>query len=258
MFYPAKYMADTPHFTTEQHGAYLLLLINYWQRGKALDNSNERLSHVVKLPPDKWLLVKDSLAEYFEVDGDSWTHGRMEFDLQMVQAKSIMASYAGRLGGKATAKQTLNDVEADAKRSLDDVQAINKERNKRINKKKKEEKDISLSEISLFDKFWEVYPRQTAKGSARESFGKALKKATFEEILAGATRLANDPNLDVAFAPHPSTWLNQERWGDGALPPRFSIAPTKADVNQAKGRSLGDQLRLEESQQLKEITSERF
>jgi hypothetical protein len=77
-------------------------------------------------------------------------------------------------------------------------------------------KDIDIS----FEFFWKAYPRKTAKGAARSAYAKALVKATAEQILDGATQYAADPNRDPAFTPHGSTWLNQERWLDEALPPR--------------------------------------
>jgi len=80
-----------------------------------------------------------------------------------------------------------------------------------------------------FEKFWICYPRKAGKGAARIAFLKALKKATYEEIFAGAQRLASDPNLDLQFCPHASTWLNQERWTDEPLPGAQSKITAKAN-----------------------------
>lgn len=40
--YVADYMADASHLSTEEHGAYLLLLLGYWQRGKPLSSKGPR------------------------------------------------------------------------------------------------------------------------------------------------------------------------------------------------------------------------
>lgn len=72
-----------------------------------------------------------------------------------------------------------------------------------------------------FDEFWRLYPRSTGKGAAKAAFVKALRKTTLQALLEAAWRFAHDPNLpEPQFIPHPATWLNQERWEDGALPPR--------------------------------------
>lgn len=72
-----------------------------------------------------------------------------------------------------------------------------------------------------FETFWKLYPRKTDKGGARKAWAKAIKKATMGVITAGAQRFAADPNLpEPQFIPHASTWLNNERWNDGPLPPR--------------------------------------
>lgn len=78
------------------------------------------------------------------------------------------------------------------------------------------------SEIEIsFEEFWNVYPRKAGKEAARKAFVKAFQ-ADGEDVLAGATRYANDPYLpqDKNFIPHPATWLNAGRWSDDPLPPR--------------------------------------
>jgi hypothetical protein len=72
-----------------------------------------------------------------------------------------------------------------------------------------------------FEEFWNVYPRKVSKRAALKAYESALVRSTHDEILAGAIRFANDPNLPPAeFIPYPTTWLNGDRWGDGLLPER--------------------------------------
>ena len=188
--YVSDYLADTAHLNATQHGAYMLLLMNYWQRGKPLDNSNDRLAFVARLTAEEWQENKEVLSEFFQIDGETWLHTRIEIDLEKVREKSAKASFAGRSSG---VQRALN----------------HKDKDKDINK-----------DITSFDAFWNIYPRKVGKQDAQKSYERALRLATPEEILQGATRFASDPNRVPTFTPHPATWLNQGRWSDEPLPSR--------------------------------------
>ena len=47
-----------------------------------------------------------------------------------------------------------------------------------------------------------------------------LFRSSADEIIAAALRYQNDPNRAPTYTPHPTTWLNQDRWDDDPLPPR--------------------------------------
>jgi hypothetical protein len=66
---------------------------------------------------------------------------------------------------------------------------------------------------SLFEDFWSVYPRKVGKGEAKKAFRNALKRATAEEIVAGAKRYAAS-KPDPEYTKHPGPWLNADRWLD--------------------------------------------
>ena len=63
--YVSDYLADTAHLNASQHGAYILLLMNYWQQGKPLNNSRERLATVARMTPEEWEDNREILAEFF-------------------------------------------------------------------------------------------------------------------------------------------------------------------------------------------------
>lgn len=67
-------------------------------------------------------------------------------------------------------------------------------------------------EQELFNEFWKEYPRKLDKGAAFKAFRSALKRSTFEDILAGAIKYAKDPARDPEFTKYPATWLNAESW----------------------------------------------
>jgi uncharacterized protein YdaU (DUF1376 family) len=74
------YLADTTRLTTEQHGAYLLLIMDYWRNGPAPDD-DAILANITKLAAKDWKRVKPALVGFFQVDGGAWKHGRIEREL---------------------------------------------------------------------------------------------------------------------------------------------------------------------------------
>lgn len=69
-----------------------------------------------------------------------------------------------------------------------------------------------------FAAFWERYPRRIDRPGSRRKLAAALKVDDLEVILAGldAWVVAWD-GREPQFIPHPTTWLNQQRWRDVPL-----------------------------------------
>lgn len=71
--------------------------------------------------------------------------------------------------------------------------------------------------------FWVAFPseRKAAKPQCAKKFTAAVKAGTpAEAIIQAAQRYRDDPNRSAQFTVSPLTWLNQERWNAGPLPPR--------------------------------------
>ena len=86
-----------------------------------------------------------------------------------------------------------------------------------------------------FDKFWQHAIRKTNKGPARKAFAKALTK-TSEHHLAAAWIAANTAWAtwpDRTLIPHPSTWLNGERWDDDPPQPHTPTSKTMNALDRA-------------------------
>lgn len=92
--YIADYLADTMHLSTEEHGAYLLLMFNYWQTGRAIPKN--RLAKIARVSSERWGAVEESLREFFTDNGTEWVHKRIEDDLALVRETLAKRSAAGK------------------------------------------------------------------------------------------------------------------------------------------------------------------
>lgn len=79
------YLADTMRLTRDQHGGYLLLIMDYWRQGEALPDDDDALAAITKASPVEWKKLRPVLARFFEVADGKWTHGRIEQELKSAQ-----------------------------------------------------------------------------------------------------------------------------------------------------------------------------
>ena len=104
-FYIADYLADTGHLSTVEHGAYLLLIMHYWQNG-GLPADDLKLSRITRLPLKEWLSIRDTIADLF---GDDWHHKRIAGELAIASETMTKRSAAGKAGASARySKRTAN------------------------------------------------------------------------------------------------------------------------------------------------------
>lgn len=101
-FYVGDYLRDTSRLSTEAHGAYLLLILDYWPNGAPPDD-NETLASITKLSMKGWLAMRPRLEPFFTITNGRWTHKRIEHELIQAEAKHRKRVEAGKLGGKAKA-----------------------------------------------------------------------------------------------------------------------------------------------------------
>ncbi|WP_083222519.1 DUF1376 domain-containing protein [Ensifer sp. LC163] len=76
--YVSDFIGDTLHLSTEQIGAYMLLLMAMWNAGGRLPNDDAKLARVVRMSVKKWLAIKDDLLAFFDVAADEITHGKID------------------------------------------------------------------------------------------------------------------------------------------------------------------------------------
>ena len=69
-----------------------------------------------------------------------------------------------------------------------------------------------------FERFWNAYPRHTAKANATKAFNKLKPDdALIDKMLKAIEQQKKSDQWqrdNGQYIPHPSTWLNQRRWED--------------------------------------------
>lgn len=107
--YWADYDADTAHLTTMQHGIYLLLIKNYWQRGAPLPDDELKLARIAKVNLKDWRRNEGVVREFFSKRENLLHHSRIDLELSCVEAKSLKAKESALANAKRTqSKRTPN------------------------------------------------------------------------------------------------------------------------------------------------------
>jgi uncharacterized protein YdaU (DUF1376 family) len=104
--YVGDYLKDTRDLTAEQHGAYLLLLMDMWNRNGALPNNAKVLARITGISPKRWPSVWSAIGSMFVHEGDFLHHKRVDLELQKADQISQKRKLAGSAGGRAKALKT--------------------------------------------------------------------------------------------------------------------------------------------------------
>lgn len=116
--------------------------------------------------------------------------------------------------------------------------------------------DVSKPETWSFEETWRLYPRHVGKEMARKAWTKAKLSLDTVKVIQAAIIVQKEHGClkkheehGYQYAPHFSTWLNQQRWEDeiaviekpastfeGAVD-RLSYEPTHEELNKLFGNS---------------------
>lgn len=114
--YVGDYLADTAGLSAEEHGAYLLLIMNYWTSGKPLPDDNARLSRIAACGDDRWPLVRTVVARFFKIGRGLWKHKRIDAEIARAEAnieakrRGANAKHAKDIAARASHMQVQNGV----------------------------------------------------------------------------------------------------------------------------------------------------
>jgi uncharacterized protein YdaU (DUF1376 family) len=100
--YVGDYLAVTPHLTTEQHGAYLLLLMACWKLNGLLPDDDDQLAAIARITPAVWRRHRLVIRPLFVSVAGGLTQKRVAAELEKARHLSAVRREAGRKGGRPT------------------------------------------------------------------------------------------------------------------------------------------------------------
>ncbi|MGU3575660.1 YdaU family protein [Brucellaceae bacterium C25G] len=116
--YVSDYLGDTMHLTTEQHGAYLLLLMTMWRHNGSLPFDDGKLARIARVNSKRWHLIKDDVLAFFTIEGGQISQKRLNEELQKAVSISQKRKSSGKLGGMAKSLKNNDAGLASAKQML--------------------------------------------------------------------------------------------------------------------------------------------
>lgn len=91
--YIADYLRDTRKLTTAEHGAYLLLIMEYWTSGE-LPDDDRQLARIVGMSAGEWKRARPNVEGFFL---DGWRHKRIDAELAKSAEISSKRSASAKL-----------------------------------------------------------------------------------------------------------------------------------------------------------------
>jgi uncharacterized protein YdaU (DUF1376 family) len=92
--YIGDYRADTTHLNAVQHGAYLLLIMHYWQQA-GLPDDDQQLARIACMSIGEWRKHRAVLRAFF---GEGWRHKRIDREIEQAVVKYRRRAKAGKKG----------------------------------------------------------------------------------------------------------------------------------------------------------------
>lgn len=225
-----SYIADTKHLTTEEHGAYLQLLMYAWRtKGCRLQNDDKFLARTLGVSMAKWLRLKPSVMAFWTLVGGFWTQKRLAKEYAFVADRSKKRRAAGVLGGRPKSLKDNDTSKAKGSQEKSKSKAPNPNPNPTD-----PPKAPKGAEPEGFAEFRAAYPKRNTSfptTDARKRWVQAVQRgAKPQDIIAGAKAYAAEQQrigkTGTEFVKTADVWLNRGLWQDfTAAPPVAAVPP---------------------------------
>lgn len=195
--------------TTEEVGAYILLLCKSWREKPpgSLPSDDPTLARWARLPLDRWLVCRPGVLAAYTFGTDSRWHQkrlRTEYDKLISFRKSRQSAAVSMWEKKKLHARAVHEqcIPSSSSFSLD---------SKEDSKPSAPTKTVGASDGFLC--FWDTYPRKVDRKEALRGWVKGLCDNLLGEILVSLSVWKQTEQWqDIEKVPYPSTWINKQRW----------------------------------------------
>lgn len=118
--YIGDYLSSTSRLTTEQHGGYLLLIMDYWKNGP-LPDDDAVLAQICRMSSDAWSNARSTLRAFFEQESGMLIHRRVDAELaDAKEGKAKRKTKAVAAAAKRWGKDAPSNAPSNNQALLDD------------------------------------------------------------------------------------------------------------------------------------------
>ena len=177
--YIGDYLGDTQHLSCLEHGAYILLIMAYWQNGGPLENDPKLLRRLTRTSPKEFQKCSENVLKMFKSVDGKLVHKRVDLEISKRAQVSTAArdSVSARWNGRNTDVLPTNS-ERNTTPIVHSPESIDNTKNTSSATPPKPEQDES------FKAFYDAYPRKEARGQALKAYNATIRKGiTAEAIL---------------------------------------------------------------------------
>lgn len=211
------YRRDTTHLSPLEHGIYRILLDSYYDNEGPLPADDAKLmrTHCIRTA-EEVQAYKNIINDFFYQDGEVYRQDGADKVLASILEKSDKARAAAERRWQRerdkNSKRNASAMRTHSERNANGMLPITH------NPIPNTPPNPPEGEPEGFAEFWKAYPRKTGKGNARKAWKKIRPSQTLQKKIMAAVdqqrRSQQWTRDDGKYIPHPTTWLNQERWDD--------------------------------------------
>lgn len=228
-FYVDDFAADgvVESMTTEQVGAYILLLCKAWKEdpGGSIPDDDAILARWARTGAQHWSTIREGVLRAFVRQGDGrWHQKRMALEYQELVAILSKKSKGGKKGSRRrwdsyrSPNESANADPITTKRAFGSGSGSGSESGSGSGSGSSSGGGGAGAGAAAFERFWDAYPRKVKRQDALKSWRRLAPDAALVETIVSAVGRQKQSQQWVKdggeYIPHPTTWLNQRRWED--------------------------------------------